>query len=80
MPVFCPHCGVMQPEGVAKCANCGKPMPPVAAPQAETPADEISPAEMRAYVGVVLRYTVVPIVITVAVFCVAWLICINLIR
>jgi uncharacterized membrane protein YvbJ len=75
MPVFCPHCGVMQPEGVAKCANCGKPMP-----KAETPADEIGPAEMRTYVGVVLRYTVVPIVITIAVFCVAWLICINLIR
>jgi hypothetical protein len=49
-------------------------------PKAETPADEIGPAEMRAYVGVVLRYTVLPIVITIAVFCTAWLICSNLIR
>jgi len=80
MPVFCPHCGVMQPEGVAQCANCGKPMPPAAATGANAPADEIGPAEMRAYVGVVLRYTVVPILITVAVLCVAWLICANLIR
>jgi len=75
MPVFCPHCGVMQPEGVAKCANCGKPMP-----KAESPADEIGPAEMRVYVGVVLRYTVLPILVTIAVFCAAWLICSNLIR
>jgi len=80
MPAFCAHCGVMQPEGVAQCANCGKPMPQAGAPGANARDDEIGPAEMRTYVAVVLRYTVVPIVVTIAVLCVAWLICANLIR
>ena len=77
MPVFCPNCGVMQPEGVAQCANCGKPMPGAKDDQS---ADEIARPEAMAYVGLAFRYTVLPIIITSAVLCAGWLICSNLIR
>jgi len=76
MPVFCPHCGVLQPEGVATCGNCGEPLP-AAQPTGD---DKITAREMRAYVGVAFRYTIVPLMIAVAVLCAAWLVCSNLIQ
>ncbi len=77
MPVFCPNCGVMQPEGVAQCANCGKPIPAARAAQS---SDEITRPETMAYIGLAFKYTLLPIIITVAVLCAGWLICNNLIR
>jgi len=80
MPTFCPHCGAMQPDGIAKCANCGQPMP---APAPKPTADSEPPVdakEIAEYTRLTLRYTLVPVLIAIAVVCVALLVCSNLPR
>jgi len=58
------------------CANCGKALP------AGAPADPAGrpPATRReiiGYTGLVLRYTVLPVLIVGAILCAGWLICVN---
>ena len=65
MPVNCPNCGIAQPEHLAVCANCGRPLP---APIAPNPSRAI------------FQYTVLPLVIVSAVMCAMWLMCATWLR
>ncbi len=76
MPVSCPHCGAAQPDNVVLCANCGKPLP-AGAPSGRPPA---TGREIIAYTGLVLRYTLLPVLIVSAILCAGWLICVNWVR
>jgi len=78
MPVNCPNCGDLQPDGTTTCANCGKPIPAQAEPERIRSPKELTPEQRLIYTQMVFRYTIVPIIIVVIVMCVGFLVCSSL--
>lgn len=77
MPVTCPTCGTTQPEGAVVCTRCGTTLS--TRPEAR-PITTLSPQEVSTYTRYVLRYTLLPVLLTLLVVCVVWMICSNWIR
>jgi hypothetical protein len=62
----------MQPEGIAKCANCGATMP------SPVNAGKLTDQEVAALAQLALSHTLLPVLGFAAIACIALLICANL--
>ncbi|HLF28163.1 MAG TPA: zinc-ribbon domain-containing protein [Anaerolineae bacterium] len=67
MTLFCPNCGAAQPQGATRCANCGQAMPLPAMENAE-------------YARHMFQYTILPLLVVVAVMCIGGLLCTSFLR
>lgn len=80
MPVYCPVCGDLQPDGVTRCQNCGRDLRAHIAQHVERSPGEMLSDERVALTRTVLRYAVIPLIVVVVVMCGSWLACSLLLR
>jgi uncharacterized membrane protein YvbJ len=78
MPVYCPNCGDLHPDGTLTCTNCGRPIPAQTAPEPARSPRDLTPEQRLIYARMVFRYTIVPIALVVIVMCIGFLVCSSL--
>ena len=77
MPVWCPNCHAMLPEGVEKCPRCGA---PIKASQAELAADgeaDVEPSDVAWYSGYTIAMILIPLLLVVGIGLLCFILFLN---
>ncbi len=56
MPLFCPKCGAMLPDGLEKCPRCGAKLP-----QASSDPNALTPQEWRVLLAEAYKFVLLPL-------------------